>query len=697
MDDFENIDTSLLWGADDAPGAGGSNPHSRLATADQMMDITDMIDSQTLSPLRHPLPASGAVSPAPSPDYVIDDFLTVAPDIPDLQAALSTQDSAFAAHPSTAGAQTGYYHHQQQQQQSHHHHHHHADDDDDFSDDDEDEMAAHYARHVAPTTTTTRGVASSDPTPESIATASSTLPPSLIPPVLEVRPISAPQPGPGPSPVIVSPTLPFGNSVGGGGGGGGTADPRAFTSFPQIVPRRSPYDIAVTGGSKQGEGIKEAYVAYTIVTTDVARNKSSTVYRRFTDFDWLHAALVAAYPAVIVCPLPSKHRKEYLTGDRFSAEFIDRRRHSLQRFLNRIARHPVLQASTDLYHFLTAHDWNLEELKSASKLTTHQRSLTGGSATGSPDASGNGLAVGAAAAAPSHDGIMDNLSGALTSAFAKLKRPDPRFVAIKDGVQRLEEQLTALSKVHKRAVQHQVELESDLHELGRGWAALANLEPDMAPTLTAVAELLYELARARGDATRCDDVGVGTHIRDALAMCAAVRASLKTRDAKQQSLESLADTLAAYENELARLRGEVPPHAEHADASGLAPADRGGAPGAGSGGGGVAGVVGHFIKEKYDEIKGVDHDRARAERAAKLDGRVRDLTAQVEAARAAHDTFSSEIAKEIDYATAARAADFRDMLTELADGQVTYFESSLGYWESMAAALETMPLQDPYP
>lgn len=65
--------------------------------------------------------------------------------------------------------------------------------------------------------------------------------------------------------------------------------------------------------------------------------------RRYQDFVWLHTTLSLEYPACIVPPLPEKHRlgniiasfnlglalislfSEYIKGDRFSTEFIQRR------------------------------------------------------------------------------------------------------------------------------------------------------------------------------------------------------------------------------------------------------------------------------------------------------------------------------------------------------------------------------------
>jgi sorting nexin-4 len=94
--------------------------------------------------------------------------------------------------------------------------------------------------------------------------------------------------------------------------------------------------------------------------------QKNQVRRRFHDFVWLHNVLYTHFPACFVPPLPDKHRlgntnffffffsslsnihllivllKEYVKGDRFSTEFIEKRRISLERFIQRIARHPIL-------------------------------------------------------------------------------------------------------------------------------------------------------------------------------------------------------------------------------------------------------------------------------------------------------------------------------------------------------------------
>lgn len=73
--------------------------------------------------------------------------------------------------------------------------------------------------------------------------------------------------------------------------------------------------------------------------------------RRYKHFTWLHGRLVEQFPCVSVAPLPDKQ-----VAGRFEADFIEGRRRGLQRFLNRVANHPILGASSVFRHFLTVTD-----------------------------------------------------------------------------------------------------------------------------------------------------------------------------------------------------------------------------------------------------------------------------------------------------------------------------------------------------
>ncbi|KAI9599213.1 hypothetical protein BDF19DRAFT_430456 [Syncephalis fuscata] len=106
-------------------------------------------------------------------------------------------------------------------------------------------------------------------------------------------------------------------------------------------------------------GMQE-YTVYQ-VTSEFAQGVSVTVERRFSQFQWLHRRLEIKFSALILPPLPEKQ-----FSGRFNEEFIERRRRALERFMNRLARHPVVRYSDLLTHFLNCTDdseWRRQEKK----------------------------------------------------------------------------------------------------------------------------------------------------------------------------------------------------------------------------------------------------------------------------------------------------------------------------------------------
>lgn len=89
---------------------------------------------------------------------------------------------------------------------------------------------------------------------------------------------------------------------------------------------------------------------YTVfqVTSSFAEGAQVTVDRRFSQFEWLLERLHAKFRALVLPPLPEKQ-----FSGRFSDEFIEKRRRLLDRFMNRLARHPIIRYSEIFTHFLS--------------------------------------------------------------------------------------------------------------------------------------------------------------------------------------------------------------------------------------------------------------------------------------------------------------------------------------------------------
>ena len=131
---------------------------------------------------------------------------------------------------------------------------------------------------------------------------------------------------------------------------------------PDEVSEDYDITICVSEPDKVGDGMG-AFMAYQITcTTSIPTFNAaeSTVRRRFSDFLKLHAELCEKHSSKgrIVPPAPEKSMQnltkvKMTKGETIgSNEFIEKRRAALERYLNRIARHPILVQDPVFRQFL---------------------------------------------------------------------------------------------------------------------------------------------------------------------------------------------------------------------------------------------------------------------------------------------------------------------------------------------------------
>ncbi|XP_026111069.1 sorting nexin-1-like [Carassius auratus] len=120
-------------------------------------------------------------------------------------------------------------------------------------------------------------------------------------------------------------------------------------------------NISVTNPEKVGDGMN-AYMAYKVSTQTsltMFRSKTFTVRRRFSDFLGLFEKLSEKHSqnGYIVPPAPEKSilgmtKVKVGKEDPSSAEFVERRRAALERYLQRVVCHPSLLQDPDVREFL---------------------------------------------------------------------------------------------------------------------------------------------------------------------------------------------------------------------------------------------------------------------------------------------------------------------------------------------------------
>lgn len=90
-------------------------------------------------------------------------------------------------------------------------------------------------------------------------------------------------------------------------------------------------------------------------TSKAYRQPEFAVSRRYRDFLWLYNSLHNNNPGVVVPPPPEKQ-----AVGRFDTNFVESRRAALERMLNKIAAHPILQHDGDLKIFLESETFSID-------------------------------------------------------------------------------------------------------------------------------------------------------------------------------------------------------------------------------------------------------------------------------------------------------------------------------------------------
>ncbi|KAI7818019.1 lipid binding protein [Gamsiella multidivaricata] len=398
-------------------------------------------------------------------------------------------------------------------------------------------------------------------------------------------------------------------------------------------------EITVTDAHREKEGSADSYISYQINTKTNMPGFSAasvSVRRRFQDFVWFHDALSREHPEAVLPSLPDKHRlRGYVRGDRFSQEFVEKRRASLERFMKKIAVHPTLQASKNTRIFLDSRDWN-SDLAQQKKQTDDAR--------------------------------LDNITDVLMNAFKMVKKPEERFVIMKDEVDKLEENLQGLEKLEQRILKRQEELEADYREFGGAVAGLGALETGITEPLHRFAHTVASFATILNNLSSREDAEFLSELHECLAYCNSVKNVLRQRDQKQLDFEDLSDKLQQKHAERDRLMS--------------------------NGRLGGSATIGGFFQQKMSELKGVDQERAKQDKIKRVEEDIKQLGNLVDTHLNESTQFSEATAKEYEIFQLQKAKDLRQCLLDYSAGRVEFFEKGEALWGQIIPALEAIQVDD---
>ncbi|KAE9400585.1 nexin sorting protein [Gymnopus androsaceus JB14] len=405
---------------------------------------------------------------------------------------------------------------------------------------------------------------------------------------------------------------------------------------------------AVTDPQKELAETKDAYVSYQIsakTNLPMFSTPNPSVRRRFQDFTFLREHLVKDFPACVVPPLPGKHRLEYITGDRFSPEFMERRRLDLHRFLQRLARHPTLQRATLVRAFFESSEWNVH---------MHQHLAHPPGPEPSP-------------------GIVDNITDTLLNAFSRVRKPDERFLDMREGVDKFEDGLVLSERLWTRVrnrtsdgnPESNEDLTADYHDMAVAVQGLGFLESGITDPLNHFSNTLLEFSALLRHTTQTTTDPFLLHLHSLLSYSHANRAVLRLRDQKQLDFEELSDYLSGVSDERDRLAAII---SGHAGSSGLG--------------------LGSYLKDRMDAIRGADDDRSRVEKMKKLDVKIKELQEAVTTAHETSDSFSDETLREQVVFQRAKEAEMKEMLGNFADGQIEFYKAAMEEWDRIIPVIQ---------
>ncbi|XP_073922278.1 sorting nexin-1 isoform X3 [Castor canadensis] len=261
--------------------------------------------------------------------------------------------------------------------------------------------------------------------------------------------------------------------------------------------------VGITDPEKIGDGMN-AYVAYKVTTQTslpMFRSKQFAVKRRFSDFLGLYEKLSEKHSqnGFIVPPPPEKSligmtKVKVGKEDSSSAEFLEKRRAALERYLQRVVNHPTMLQDPDVREFLEK-----EELPRA---------------VGTQTLSGAGLLK-----------MFNKATDAVSKMTIKMNESDIWFEEKLQEVECEEQRLRKLHAVVETLVNHRKELAVNTAQFAKSLAMLGSSEDNTALSraLSQLAEVEEKIEQLHQEQANSDFFLLAELLNDYIRLLAIVR------------------------------------------------------------------------------------------------------------------------------------------------------------------------------
>lgn len=367
----------------------------------------------------------------------------------------------------------------------------------------------------------------------------------------------------------------------------------------------------VSDPQKEQEG-QNAYVSYLITTNSNAKTfqkESFSVRRRYSDFFFLYNTLFNEYPACLVPPLSEKAVFEFI--NRFDYDFVTKRAASLNRFLERISKHPILQKATVYLEFLESNDWNAFKRAIGTKNIPVAISSTDESATS-----------------------LNN---------------DDEFLLddIKEKISTFEDNLTQVEKTFNKVLKRENELSTDVDDLSAQFLKFSTIETNLKNELELFSTKNHDLSLNISSLRNETDTNYITSLKDMLQYASALKALLKLREQKINDFDSLVNQLNKAESDK------------------------------------QAGDNSNFLRDKIENVRGVDREHAKQERLKKLETKIANLQDQINVETQNVKDFKAISLHEISIFNEIKKTELKSTLSDLAQNHINFYQNLINNWEML--------------
>ena len=255
--------------------------------------------------------------------------------------------------------------------------------------------------------------------------------------------------------------------------------------------------------------------------------------------------------------------------------------------------------------------------------------------------------------------VLETWTDSFLNAFTKPHKTDKKFADVDQRASKLGDDLGTVSKTVARVAKRESDLEGDYTDLAIQFHRLASQEPGIHDDLTKFATSVQRTSEGwKGLKEHTDQNYLGS-LKDMESYCQTEKSLMKTREQKQLDWEGLNDYLSKAHSDYDAIR---------------------------SASGGSVGASG-FLRQKIEDVRGVDHEQSRRERTRKLEAQIERLQTEAEGAKKMSEAFDEEVMKEVDDFERIKAVEFRDTLGGLADAHIDFFKGNIDIWENFAAGM----------